>query len=57
MFTTFDKAIAAFLTAIVSMLSLAHLANLSWLTPDMITGISGVLAGLVTYAVPNRPAA
>lgn len=55
MLTTWDKAIAAFLTAIVTTLAVLNI-DVSWLTPAMQTAIVGLLTGLVTWLVPNKTA-
>lgn len=55
MFTSYDKAIAAFLTAILSMLVLWGLPVPDFLKdPTMVTTISGLLSGIVVYIVPNK---
>lgn len=55
MFTSFDKAIAAFLTALVSIIALTGL-NLPdfFKDPATIAAIASVLSGIVTYFVPNK---
>ena len=57
MFTTIDKAIAAVLGGIASFLMLQYGLELSFLTPEMITMISSLVAGFLTYLVPNAPPA
>ena len=56
MLTTWDKAIAAFVTAIVSTLALLQV-NVTWLTPELQAALVAGLTALVTYVVPNKPAA
>lgn len=55
MLTTWDKAIAALLTSIVSGFALLNM-HVDWLTPEVIVSISGALAGLITWLVPNKTA-
>ena len=55
MITTWDKAIAAFVTAIVTTLAVLNI-DVSWLTPAVQTAIVGLLTGIVTWAVPNKSA-
>lgn len=60
MFTSFDKAIVAFLGSIVSMLVLAHVPLPSWLQDQntltiLGTSLGGLLTGLLTFITPNKP--
>lgn len=58
MFTSFDKAIAAFLTAVLSIAVLVGLPVPEFLKdPTMVATISGLLSGIVTYLVPNKKTA
>ena len=58
MFTSYDKAIAAFLTALLSILVMVGLPMPDFLKdPATIAAISGVLSGIVTYLVPNKTTA
>ncbi len=56
MFTTVDKAIAAVLGGLSSFALLQYGLELEFLTPEMITMISSLVAGFLTYLVPNAPA-
>lgn len=57
MFTTFDKAIAAFLAAIISLLTLSHVALPGFLTDQTTqTAIAAFITGVITYLIPNKPA-
>ena len=55
MLTTWDKAIAAFVTAIASTLALLQI-DVAWLTPEFQAAIVGLLTGLVTWILPNKTA-
>lgn len=53
MITSFDKAIAAVLGGVLSIVA-AFGINVEWATPEMI-GIAGsVLTGILTYLIPNK---
>jgi hypothetical protein len=53
MFTTFDKALAALLGAIVYFAGLFGL-SLPWLTPDVIQNIAVGLTPVLVWAIPNK---
>lgn len=55
MFTTVDKAIAAVLMGILSILVLAFPALQTFVTPETAQVVAGILTPLVVYLVPNRP--
>lgn len=57
MITTIDKAIAALIVPVLSLLVLFHAPVPAALTdPTTITLITGVITGIVTYFVPNKAA-
>jgi len=57
MITTFDKAIAAFLGALLSILVLLHVPVPTFLEdPTLQATIGALIAGILTYFVPNKPA-
>jgi len=56
MFTTIDKAIAAVIGGIASFFGLQFGFNAEWLTPDLTVTISSLIAGVLTYFVPNKEA-
>jgi hypothetical protein len=55
---TAAKAIAAFLTSLVTLISVFGVST-SWASPSLIDGVSivlgAVLTAAVTWAVPNKP--
>lgn len=57
MFTSIDKALAAFIMAVIFLINYFFGINLGWVTQDMIAAIVGVLLPLVVWRVPNKPAA
>ena len=55
MITSFDKAIAALLGAVLSIaVMLGFDLPAFFKQPETITAISGMVAGLLTWLVPNR---
>ena len=56
MFTTIDKAIAALLTAVISILALLGLNLPAFVKdPATVAAITGVITAMVTWLVPNKP--
>ncbi len=53
MFTTFDKAIVAFLTGLLAVLDVFFGLNFG-LDEGTIAGLAGVLAPILVYLVPNK---
>lgn len=55
---TADKAIAAFFTSLLALVSLFGVAT-DWATPTLIQAVAAVagavLTSIVTYMVPNKP--
>ena len=56
MITSIDKAIAAVVSGIASLLVLANVVPEEMLSTEMVASISSVIAGVVTWAVPNKSA-
>lgn len=54
MFTTFDKAIAAVVGGIGSILVMHNVIPEGALSPELVASISSVIAGVVAWAVPNK---
>lgn len=55
MFTSYDKAIAAFLMAVVSIAVMAGLPVPEFLKdPTTMASVAGVLTGIITFLVPNK---
>lgn len=54
MFTTFDKAIAALVAPIMSLLTLSNILPDSFNTPEVITSLTGFITAVVVYFVPNK---
>lgn len=57
MFTSIDKALAAFIMAVIFLINYFFGINLGWVTQDMIATVVGLLLPLVVWRVPNKPAA
>lgn len=58
MFTSADKAIAAAILGILSLITLwwgNH--GLEWITEEWILGVLAVITPIIVFLVPNRPAA
>ena len=55
MVTQYDKAIAAFLSALVGLL-LAFGLPVGWLDQNIILAVTPFITAIVTWMVPNRPA-
>lgn len=57
---TAHKAVAAFLTSLIALVSLFGVST-DWATPSLVEGVSvilgAVLTSAVTYMVPNKPKA
>jgi hypothetical protein len=54
MFTSWDKAIAAIVTPLLSILVLAGFLPEDLATDGFIAGMTSALTGLVTWLVPNK---
>jgi hypothetical protein len=54
MFTTIDKAIAAILGGVLSVLALKFGVVLDWATPDLLASVGAVVTALLVYLVPNK---
>lgn len=54
MFTSYDKAIAALITPVISILVLAGLVPEDLASEATIAALTAVVTGLVTYLVPNK---
>ena len=54
MFTSFDKAIAALVTPIVSLLTLSGVLPESVATPEVVAGITALVTALAVYLIPNK---
>lgn len=56
--STAHKAVAAFLTSLLALISMFGVAT-EWASPTLIEGVSVILGALltsaVTYMVPNKP--
>ena len=57
MFTTVDKAIAAIIGGVLSVLALNFNQTFAWATPELVSAISAVFTTILVYAVPNKPVA
>jgi hypothetical protein len=55
MFTTFDKAIAAFLSSLLFLVGMWYAPALQ--LQGVVEPVAAVLVALVTFLVPNKPAA
>lgn len=55
MVTGFDKAIVAFLGAALT-LAAAFGVNVDWATPELISGVGGLITAVLVYLVPNKAA-
>lgn len=55
MFSTVDKAIAAILGGLISFLAMRFGLALDFLTPEVINTLSVMIAGILAWAVPNKP--
>jgi hypothetical protein len=53
MVTSYDKAIAAFLTSLLGLLAAFNL-NFSWLNPSTVAAVTPFVVLVVTWLVPNR---
>lgn len=54
MFTTIDKAIAALIAPILSLLFLVGLIPESFNTPEVIAGITSFVTAIAVWAIPNK---
>jgi len=54
MFTTIDKAIAALITPVLSLLALYGLLPEALTTPEIIGAFTALITSLVVYFVPNK---
>lgn len=55
MFTTVDKAIAAVLGGVITVLGMVFNVEIG-LSPEVIGSLGSLLAGLLVWAVPNKEA-
>ncbi len=55
MFTSFDKAIVAFLGAIVFFASTFTGLSLDFISQEILQALAAVLTPILVYFVPNRP--
>ena len=57
---TAHKAVAAFITSLIALISLFGVST-GWVTPSLVDSVSvilgAVLTAVVTYMVPNKPKA
>ncbi len=54
MFTSYDKAIAALIMPILSLLVLSGFLPEGLATPEIVAGLTGIITGLAAYFVPNK---
>ena len=54
MLTSYDKALAALVVPILSLLVLAGLLPEGWAGPEAVAGITSVLTAAATWLVPNK---
>lgn len=59
--TTIHKAIAAFLTSLVALITALGFSTGAWATPTVIEAVSAILGalatGYMTWLIPNKPKA
>ena len=55
MVTGFDKAIVAFLGGVVTLVA-AFGVDVSWATPELISGVGSFLTAVLVYLIPNKTA-
>ena len=53
--TAYNKAIVAFLGAAVT-LAAAFGVSVDWATPELISGVGGLITAVLVYLVPNKTA-
>lgn len=54
MFTSMDKALAAFIMSAVWLVNFFFGINLGWLTQDMVATIVAAITPFIVYAIPNK---
>lgn len=54
MFSSYDKAIAALVTPILSILILSGVLPEDLATEEIIAGITGAVTGIVAWLIPNK---
>jgi len=56
MSSTYNKAIVAFLGGVVTLVA-AFGIDVSWASPELISGVGSFLTAVLVWLVPNKPAA
>jgi hypothetical protein len=52
----YNKAIAAFLTALVGMIALWWPPVANFASPELVATVASLIGSLLVYAIPNKPA-
>jgi len=55
MFTSIDKAIAAFLSSAIFFAALFWPGITQYVTPDILAIVGTLVTAIITWAVPNKP--